>query len=59
MITECFLGQYDSVEDYALEILEDSLQLSNNLTYYFDWEQYARDLVMAVIFLRLNMKIQF
>ncbi|MBU3004279.1 antirestriction protein ArdA [Paraglaciecola arctica] len=47
MLTDCFQGQYDSVEDYAQEMLADSLQLPDNLTYYFDWERYARDLEMG------------
>ncbi|MFA3790841.1 antirestriction protein ArdA [Aliiglaciecola sp. SL4] len=47
MLTDCFLGQYDSVENYAQEMLADSLQLPANLSYYFDWERYARDLEMG------------
>jgi len=47
MLNDCFLGQYDSVEDYAQEMLADSLQLPANLSYYFDWERYARDLEMG------------
>ncbi len=46
MLNDCFLGQYDSVEDYAQAMLEDSIELPANLAYYFDWERYARDLEM-------------
>jgi antirestriction protein len=47
MLSDCFLGQYDSVEDYAQAMLEDSIELPANLAYYFDLERYARDLEMS------------
>jgi antirestriction protein len=47
MLNDCFLGQYDSVEDYAQAMLEDSIELPTNLAYYFDWERYARVLEMS------------
>lgn len=47
---DCFVGEYDSEEDFAREIVDDCYDLEKtlgNLAYYFDYEAYARDLFMC------------
>ena len=46
---DCYLGEYDSEEDFAREIANDcyNLEKLGNLAYYFDYEAYARDLFMC------------
>lgn len=44
---ESYCGQYDSEEDYAVQLLEETGELSaipENLRCYFDYEKFARDL---------------
>lgn len=44
---ERFLGIYNSLEDYAYEFVTDCYNLEKlmgNLSYYFDYEKFARDL---------------
>ena len=43
---DCYMGEYDSEEDFAREIANDcyNLEKLGNLTYYFDYEAFARDL---------------
>lgn len=46
-IEENYWGHYDSWEDMAKSLLEDTGELNSipeNLRYYFDYEKYARDL---------------
>lgn len=43
-------GPYDSEEDFAVELLEETGDLNEipeNLRYYFDYEKFARDLFMT------------
>lgn len=45
-----YVGQYDSVEDYAEEYIEQSGwldHLPSNLRGYFDYEKFARDLQLS------------
>ena len=47
---EAFLGNYNSVEDYAYQFVEDCGLLDNmpdNLKAYFDYKAYARDMVLS------------
>jgi antirestriction protein len=48
---EAFLGAYDSVEDYAYELIEDCygdmLKAMGHLSGYFDYEAFARDLELS------------
>ena len=39
-----YAGQYESVEDFAREITEETTQIPGNLTSYIDYERMARDL---------------
>jgi len=46
---EHYAGQYDSEEDYARELVDECYDLDKmmgNLSYYFDYRAYARDLFM-------------
>ena len=45
---DCYIGEYDSEEDYAREYVEEcyNLEKMGDLAYYFDYEAYARDLFM-------------
>jgi len=47
---EAFRGEYDSLEDYAEELIEDCGSLNSmpeNLRCYFDYDAYARDLEVS------------
>ena len=47
---ERYQGEYDSVEDYAQQFLEDTgaiASIPENLRYYFDYEKYANDLEIS------------
>lgn len=39
-----YYGFFDSVEDYARELTEDTTQIPENLSYYIDYEAMARDM---------------
>ena len=48
-----YYGQFDSDEDFAVHLLESTGELSQlpeSLSYYFDYEKYARDLMMGDFF---------
>ena len=47
---DCYVGEYDSEEDFAREIVDecyDLEKLMGHLANYFDYEAYARDLFMC------------
>ncbi len=47
---DAFMGEWDSLEDYARELLDESGALNaipENLRAYFDFESYARDLRLS------------
>ena len=47
---DAYAGVYDSKEDFAREIVNDCYDLENmmgNLSYYFDYEAFARDLFIS------------
>lgn len=49
-LEENYSGEYDSLEDYAQQYLEDTGALNEvpeSLRYYFDFEKYARDLEIS------------
>lgn len=39
-----YYGFFDSVEDYARELTEDTTQIPENLSYYINYEAMARDM---------------
>jgi antirestriction protein len=46
IMEEQYLGEWDSIRDWATDLLEQSGQLESipeHLRYYFDYESYARD----------------
>ena len=48
-LEECYVGEYDSEEDFAREIVNDCYDLEKlmgHLSDYFDYNAYARDLFM-------------
>jgi len=50
---DSYYGEHDSPEDFAAELLENTGELSSipeNLRYYFDFEKYARDLLITDFF---------
>ncbi|HRB71476.1 MAG TPA: antirestriction protein ArdA [Flavobacterium sp.] len=42
-----YIGEYDSEEDYARELIEQREDLTDFAKQYFDYEAYARDLFMG------------
>ena len=47
--SDAYYGDFDSDEDFAYELVESTGMLSSipeNLQYYFDYEKYARDLMI-------------
>ena len=43
-IGDHYAGEYESVEDFAREITEQTTQIPQNLAFYIDYERMARDL---------------
>ena len=46
---DCYMGEYDSEEDFAEQFADDCgylSQIPDNLRYYFDFEKFARDLFL-------------
>ena len=46
-LEDSYLGEYDSVEDYARELTESCYTIPNNLEFYIDYEAMARDMEMS------------
>jgi antirestriction protein len=42
-----YCGCYKSLADYAQELTEETTQISENLTYYIDYERMGRDMEMG------------
>lgn len=42
-----YRGKYDSDEDFAMESVDQNFELSDFVKQYFDYEAYARDLLMS------------
>lgn len=54
---ECFQGIYDSEEDFAEQMVSECYGLENimgNLSYYFDYKKFARDLFMCDYYFSSN-----
>jgi len=43
-IEDHYAGQYRCIDDFALELTEQSTQIPESLRYYIDWEHMGRDL---------------
>ena len=50
-INDRYFGEYESLEDYAYQLLEDTGDLKGNdvLARYFDYEAFTRDLSFDVV----------
>lgn len=46
-IEDNYCGEYESVEDYAYELLNDTTEIPAHLEYYIDYKAYARDLELS------------
>lgn len=47
---DCYEGEYDSEEDFATHIVNECYDLERmmgNLSYYFDYKAFARDLFIS------------
>lgn len=44
LLTEGYIGVYDSVADYAEQLTEDTIRIPSQLAYYIDYEAMARDM---------------
>ncbi len=44
---ENYLGTYESLEDYARELTEETTQIPEQLTFYINYEAMARDMEMS------------
>ena len=44
MMRDRYLGEYGSVEDYAIQLLDDCYEIPKYLEGYIDYQGYARDL---------------
>ncbi len=54
---ECYMGEYDSEEDYAQQLVEDCYDIDKimgKLSCYFDYAAFARDLFMCDYFFDNN-----
>jgi len=43
-MSDHYMGEYDSLKDYAEQLTEDTTQIPDHLRYYIDYEAMARDL---------------
>ncbi len=43
-LSECYVGSYDSLKDFAQSITEDTTEIPASLEYYIDYDAMARDL---------------
>ena len=58
LLEECYHGEYDSEEDFAMSFADDTMNIPDNLAYYIDYEKMARDLFINDFFsIEVNHKI--
>ena len=43
-MSECYVGSYDSLKDFAQSITEETIEVPESLEYYIDYDAMARDL---------------
>jgi antirestriction protein len=54
---EAYRGKYDSPKDWAMEYMDETMEIPSHLRGYIDYEQYAHDMgIDAVIFIDLGSK---
>lgn len=44
---DAYQGEYDSEIDFTYEIVEQTMEIPQNIAYYFDYEKFNRDLFMS------------
>lgn len=47
LLDECYLGTYDSVEDYAQAFGEECFVIDDALQHYIDWKSFSRDMILS------------
>ena len=47
MMSDRYLGEYESVEDYAEQLLDDCYEIPKYLEGYIDYQKFARDLELS------------
>lgn len=50
ILEECYHGEYDSEEDFAMSFTEDTMTIPDHLSYYIDYEKMSRDLFINDFF---------
>lgn len=50
LLDECYHGEYESEEDFAIALAEDTMTIPEYLSYYIDYEKMARDLFISDYF---------
>lgn len=50
LLDECYHGEYDSEEDFAISFAEEIMTIPDYLSYYIDYEKMARDLFISDYF---------
>ena len=58
LLEECYHGEHDSEEDFAMTLAEDTMTIPDYLSYYIDYEKMARDLFINDFFsFEINHKV--
>jgi len=50
ILDDCYHGEYDSEEDFAISFAEDTMTIPEHLSYYIDYQKMARDLFIGYFF---------
>lgn len=50
LLEECYHGEYDSEEDFAMSFAEETMTIPDHLSYYIDYEKMSRDLFINDFF---------
>lgn len=50
LLDECYHGEYDSEEDFAISFAEEMMTIPEHLAYYIDYEKMARDWFISDFF---------
>lgn len=50
LLEDCYHGEYDSEEDFAAALTEDTMTIPEYLVHYIDYEKMARDLFLGDFF---------
>jgi antirestriction protein len=58
LMEEGYHGEYNSTEDFAASMTEETTSIPENLVYYIDYEKMARDWFMSDFFsIKINFKV--